>query len=323
MLTELFSDLRAYLNSFFQEVSLESAETILQKLISCQGMIFLTGVGKSGHIAQKIAATLISTGTKAMYLCPNRAVHGDLGLISAKDTVLFLSKSGETEELLYLLLAIQERNATTIAIVSQIESQLAKKAHFSIYLPVQKEICPYNLAPTTSTIIQLIFGDCLAVALMKKREFSLHHFASNHPGGLIGRKIGFKVSDLMLKNEKIPLCKPTDTLIDTLHELSAKKCGCLLVENEGKLCGIFTDGDLRRTIETHGKDGLTTEIGKLMTTAPRSISPHSLAFEALDQMEANERPVTVLPVVENGKLLGLIRMHDILQAASPTPREKS
>src|SRR3990167_2889280 len=164
MFEELLSNLHSYLNHFFKEISIVHAEKILHALASCKGMIFLTGAGKSGHIAQKIAATLTSTGTKATYLCPNHAVHGDLGLVSAQDLVLIFSKSGETEELLYLLAALRKRGAFTIAIVSTQGSRLAKEADLSIQLPVQREICPYDLAPTTSTIVQLIFGDCLAIA---------------------------------------------------------------------------------------------------------------------------------------------------------------
>ncbi|MBI3900990.1 MAG: KpsF/GutQ family sugar-phosphate isomerase, partial [Chlamydiia bacterium] len=244
-------------------------------------MIFLTGVGKSGHIAQKIAATLASTGTKAAYLCPNHAMHGDLGLVSREDLILFFSKSGETEELLHLLTTIKHRGVFTIAVVSAPYSRLAKEADFSIQLPIERELCPYDLAPTTSTMVQLIFGDCLAIALMQKKKFSLLDFASNHPGGFIGRKIGFKVSDFMLQGQKLPLCQKKDRLLDVIHELSTKKCGCLLIEEKGRLIGIFTDGDLRRTIQNLGQEGLMTPMEYLMTPSPRSIGPENLAFEAL------------------------------------------
>ncbi|HLB52808.1 MAG TPA: KpsF/GutQ family sugar-phosphate isomerase [Chlamydiales bacterium] len=313
MFEELLSNLHSYLNHFFKEISIVHAEKILHALASCKGMIFLTGAGKSGHIAQKIAATLTSTGTKATYLCPNHAVHGDLGLVSAQDLVLIFSKSGETEELLYLLAALRKRGAFTIAIVSTQGSRLAKEADLSIQLPVQREICPYDLAPTTSTIVQLIFGDCLAIALMQKRKFSILDFASNHPGGLIGRKTSFQVLDLMLKGDELPLCQKSDRLIDVIHELSVKKCGCLLVVEKGELTGIFTDGDLRRTIQTQGKEGLTSSMETLMTPSPRSIEPDTFVLEALHLMEAPPRPITVLPVVQKGKIIGLIRMHDILQ----------
>jgi arabinose-5-phosphate isomerase len=192
---------------------------------------------------------------------------------------------------------------------------LAKSSDLSIVLPVEREICPYDLAPTTSTAAQLIFGDCLAVALMQAKQFTLADFAANHPGGLLGRKITFKVADLMLKESSIPLCRPTDQLMDVLHELSIKRCGCLLVADEkGHLKGIFTDGDLRRAIQTKGPDALRMALESLMTLSPKSISPDQLAIAAVKQMEEDpSHPITVLPVLEEGRVVGLLRMHDILQ----------
>ncbi|MDE3056221.1 MAG: KpsF/GutQ family sugar-phosphate isomerase [Verrucomicrobiota bacterium] len=313
MFPQLIADLQSHLARFFSSFPTQAAERALEKAISCRGMIFCTGAGKSGHIAQKMAATLASTGTRAAFLSPTQAVHGDLGLVSESDLVFLLSKSGETAELLQLLPFLKARNVKTIAIVSAEHSRLAKETDLAIHLPVERELCPYNLAPTTSTIVQLIFSDCLAMALMAKKSFSLPDFAANHPGGLIGRKIGYRVSDLMLKGDALPLCRTSDKLLDLLHELSAKRCGCLLVQEQAKCLGIFSDGDLRRLLELQGSNALTLPMSKLMTPNPRSIGPNALAIEALHHME-EDRPITVLPVIQEGTLVGLIRLHDILRA---------
>jgi arabinose-5-phosphate isomerase len=185
----------------------------------------------------------------------------------------------------------------------------------AMFLPVEKELCPYNLVPTTSCAAQLLFGDALAIGLMQSKEFTVGDFAANHPAGLLGRKITARVADLMLKGAEVPLCSPNAKLIDVLHELSSKRCGCLLIADEkGALKGIFTDGDLRRAIQMKGPDALQMAISTLMTGSPKTISPERLALDAVRSMEEDpSRPVTVLPVVREGKMVGLVRMHDILQ----------
>lgn len=310
MLKTLLDDQRCILNQFFDRINLSDAEKILEKFLACQGNIILSGVGKSGHIAEKIAATLVSTGTRAAFLSPAHALHGDIGCVSAGDVFVSLSKSGASSELLELLPYIQKRGASTIAIVSAPDAPLAKRSDLSIILPVEREICPYDLAPTTSSAAQLIFGDCLAIALMQAKRFGLADFAANHPGGLLGRKITLKVSDLMLKGDALPLCQEADLLIDVLHELSAKKCGCLLVtDGAQRLRGIFTDGDLRRAIQSQGPKALQRSVSQLMTSSPKSIASGQLILEAVQHMGGL---ITVLPVLEQGRVVGLIRMHDIL-----------
>lgn len=315
MLKTLFDDQRRYLNHFFDSVDLGSAQKILEKLLACKGVVIFSGVGKSGHIAEKISTTFLSTGTRSFYLSPANALHGDIGFITPQDVFIALSKSGGSQELLNLLPHVQKKGAATIAVVTAPNSKLAKMCDLSILLPVEREICPYDLAPTTSTAAQLIFGDCLAVALMQSKKFSMSDFAANHPGGLLGRKITFKVADLMLKDDAIPLCRPTDKLMDVLHELSEKRCGCLLVADESRsLLGIFTDGDLRRAIQSKGPDALRMPLSELMTLSPKSISPYALAIEAVKRMEEDpSRLITVLPVLKEGRVMGLLRMHDILQ----------
>ena len=211
---------------------------------------------------------------------------------------------------------IRKKGAKIIAIVSNQESRLVKEADFFITLPVEKELCPFNLAPTTSAAVQLIFGDILAVALMKAKNFTLSEFAVNHPAGSIGKKISLCVDDLMLRGENIPLCTQESCLIDVIAELSSKKCGALLVVDEkNELKGIFTDGDLRRAILQFGKDLLSQKIADLMTKAPQATTKKTLAWQAMKQMEENPKKlITVLPVVEGKKVVGIVRLHDILQA---------
>jgi len=203
-----------------------------------------------------------------------------------------------------------------VALVSAANSRLERLCSQVVHLPVLRELCPYDLAPTTSTAVQLLFGDALAIALMKARGFSVSDFAANHPAGLLGRKITLKVADLMLKGNDLPLCKPTDRLVQVLHELSAKRCGCLLViDEQTRLQGIFTDGDLRRSIERNGASALEMSMANLMTGSPKAIGPAKLALDAVQAMEEDPtRPVTALPVLEGSQVMGLIRMHDIIQA---------
>lgn len=314
---ELLLEQKTLINRYFDLLDINQTAAFFQGILSCKGTIFFSGVGKSGLIAQKIVATFLSIGAHARFLSPLDALHGDLGIVKESDLVIFLSKSGESEELLSLLPFVEQRGATTAALVSRKGSRLEKKCRFSLILPVEKELCPHDLTPTISASVQLLFGDLIAIAWMREKAIDICQFAANHPGGLIGRKITLKVADLMLKESLIPICKKEDVLIDVLHELSSKQCGCLLVVGSDKrLEGIFTDGDLRRSIESLGSKALEERVGNLMTQGARTIGAKVLAFDALKKMEKENQnqPVTVLPVVEEGKLVGLIRMHDILQA---------
>lgn len=291
-------------------------ERVFDTIFACRGMVFLSGVGKSGFIAQKIAATLVSTGTRAAFLSPVSALHGDIGIVSSQDIFLALSKSGETEELLSLIPYIRKRGAISIGVVSNRSSRLSSASDLVVQIPIAKEICPHDLAPTVSTTAQLIFGDCLAIALAQAKQFSVSDFASNHPAGFLGRKITLKVSDLMLKADAVPLCRPQDRLIDILPELTGKRCGCILVvDSQNQLKGIFTDGDLRRAIHGRGENVLQAEMEVLMVRSPRIVDPDQFAVAALRQMEEDlSRLITVLPVLRNGAVVGLLRMHDILQS---------
>lgn len=317
MVKGLFQEQRSLIDHFFENIDLKKTTQILECFFSCTGTLIFTGVGKSGIIANKLAMTMLSTGTKALYLSSADALHGDMGLVSQDDIFICLSKSGETKELLDLVPYVRKKGAFIVALVSNPTSKLAKLVDLSINLPLKKELCPFNLAPTTSTTLQLIFGDILAVALMQKKAFSLDEYALNHPSGAIGKKLILKVADMMLQGSDLPLCSEDDLLVDVLEILSSKRCGVLLaVDKAGVLKGIFTDGDLRRAIEKDKKTFLEKTLKELMTKNFKWISSGELAIKALEKMEEDpKRLVTILPVLDQDrKVQGLIRMHDILQA---------
>lgn len=316
MVVDLFRTQKSYLDYFYENIDVVKTEEILKELLGCSGTIILTGVGKSGIIANKLAMTMLSTGTKSIYFSPTDALHGDLGIVSKDDIILCLSNSGETKELIALVPFIKKKGAKLISIVSKPDCTLAKLGDLYIDLPVKKEICPFNLSPTTSTVVQLIFGDVLAVELMRRKNFSLDEYAANHPGGSIGKLITLKVRDLMLKGEDIPLCKKDDLLIDVIAVLSEKCCGCLIVVDDSYcLLGVFTDGDLRRAIQDDKEKFLYRKMDSLMSRSPKWIHEETLAALAMQEMERDKKKlITILPVLEKSrKVVGVIRMHDIIQ----------
>ncbi len=315
-LRALFNEGRSLLNDFFERLNMEEATQLLSVLKECRGMILVTGVGKSGFVAEKFAMTLTSTGTRALYVSPMNALHGDIGIATKDDVFVMMSKSGETSELLQLVPFLRHKGVKLVSIVSCPNSRLSKVSDLSITLPLAKELCPFDLVPTTSVISQMIFGDVLAIALMNERGFSLDDYAKNHPAGRIGRRLICRVKDLMLVESDIPLALGDDKLFNTLVELSNKKCGCVLVvDKEKRLLGIFTDGDLRRSLQKYGPNALQMTLEGLMSKEPRCIEASVLATEALAIMEGDaKRPISVLAVVsDERKVVGIIRLHDILQ----------
>ncbi len=317
VLKELLMQEKTYLDYFFDQIDIQAAEKIVQILHACQGVMIFSGLGKSGLVAEKIAMTMTSTGSKALFLSPSNALHGDIGIVSEKDTFIFLSKSGESEELLQLIPTLRNRQVKIVGIVSNESSRLAKACDIFISLPLQQELCPFDMVPTTSAVIQLIFGDLLAIALMRLKNFSLDEYVKNHPAGRIGKRISVRVSDLMVRGPSLPLCQPGDKLVDTLVVLSNKRCGCVLVVDESQtLQGIFTDGDLRRSLQKHGASSLQFHMKDLMTKTARWIEPHSLAWDAMRLMEGDQKnAITVLPVLDNNqKVMGLIKLHDLVQS---------
>lgn len=314
---EILSRQKQYLTHYFTNLPLEQLQEVIRRCSKVPGLLVLTGVGKSGIIAEKIAMTLISTGTKALYFPPTNFLHGDIGILSEQDLLLLFSRSGETEELLHLIPFAKKRKTPIIAVVSHPNSHLARLADFSVYLPVEKELCPFNLAPTTSTLVQLLFGDLLTISLMQKKKFDLFEYSLNHPAGSIGKKMTLKVEDLMFRNQAIPIANPSDKLIDVLFELSDKKCGTLLiVDEEKKLLGIFTDGDLRRALQIQGSSALEQSMRDLMTSSTVVASQEQLAWDALALMQRDPKKyITTLPVVLNDRtVIGILRLHDIIQA---------
>jgi len=316
MLEKIFNEQKQYLTHFFDHLDMDRSEAVLKACQSVRGWVVLTGVGKSGIVAEKIAMTLVSTGTKALFLPAMNFLHGDIGVIGSEDLVLLLSKSGETEELLDLLPHLKRRGAKTCAIVSNLNSRLASQADLAVSLPVEKELCPFDLAPTTSTEVQLLFGDALAIALMKSKGFSLQAYGENHPSGTIGKKTTMTVDDIMIHGNGIPLCKPEDKLVDVLVELSNKKCGCLLVTDDSlNLKGIFTDGDLRRSLQALSSNVLDRTLSEVMTCSALSVQKGTLAWDAMKLMQRDPKKwIMVLPVVENQKVVGILRMHDIIHS---------
>jgi len=316
MLKGLFEEYQRHLNFFFDRVEVNAAEEIYDLFLYCRGMLIFTGVGKSGVIAEKLAMTMISTGTRALYLPPMNALHGDIGIVTDKDVLICISKSGETDELLSLIPSAQQKGAKTVAWVSNPNSKLLKSCDMGIVLPLSKELCPFDLAPTTSTAIQLIFGDVLSVGLMKGKKFSINDYAFNHPAGTIGKKISLTVDDLMITGERLPLCNPDDQLKDVLVTLTNKQCGCILiVDPKERVLGIFTDGDLRRALQKGTTTMMEKQMKDLMTPSFIRTYSGALAWEALRLMQkGSERKVMMLPVLDDDNLIGLVRMHDIVKA---------
>ncbi len=316
MLKELIDKQRSYTDHFFESFDLVQIEKLVDMLMLTTGIIFFSGVGKSGLIAKKIAFTMASTGTRALFLSPTDALHGDIGMVSEKDVFIIFSKSGESDELIQLAPAIRNKGAQLVGIVCNDQSRLGLVCDFVFKLPFQEELCPYNMAPTMSTTYQLLFGDLLTVALMRHKKFSLDEYALNHPSGRIGKRITLKVQDVMLTSSRIPLCHPKDKIGDILIELTNKRCGCLLVVDEySKLVGIFTDGDLRRSLHKYGGSVLDISIDQLMTANVKTIRPQELAWDAMKKMESDPRQrLTTLAVTdENEKVIGLLHLHDIVQ----------
>jgi arabinose-5-phosphate isomerase len=277
---------------------------------AAKGRVIVTGMGKSGHIGQKLAATFASTGTPAFFVHPGEASHGDLGMIARDDVIIALSWSGETYELSTILSYSRRFKVPLVAITSRSESALGRASDVVLRLPVSQEACPHGLAPTTSTAMQLAMGDCLAIALLEARGFSAADFKVFHPGGQLGASLRY-VSDLMHKGDRIPLAPVTAKMTEALVVMTEKSFGCLgVVDGEGRLVGIVTDGDLRRHM---GPQLLDAIVGDVMTKAPRTIVPTMLASAALAVMNSDERPITSLFVEEDGRPVGILHIHDLLR----------
>ncbi len=287
-----------------------------EHILAIKGRVVVIGMGKSGHIGNKIAATLASTGTPAFFVHPAEASHGDLGMITAEDLVLAISNSGETDEVLRILPVIKRLGAPLIAMTGNRRSTLAQQADIHLDISVEKEACPLNLAPTASTTATLALGDALAVALLDAKGFDANDFARSHPGGKLGKRLLTYVADIMRPLEQLPVATPDTTVLQAVVAMSAGGLGMVIICRDQVVEGVFTDGDLRRLFESEKKK--TTDLSKLLLSEfvhanPRVIKPSALAAEALQLMEHFK--VSALPIVdENRQLVGAINMHDLLKA---------
>jgi arabinose-5-phosphate isomerase len=296
------SGLAQYINDDFEKA--------VRVIADCKGRIVISGMGKSAVIAQKIVATLNSTGTPSVFMHAADAIHGDLGIIQQDDVVIILSKSGESQEIKVLIPLIKNFGNTLIAIVGNAESFLAKQSDIILNTTVSQEACPNNLAPTSSTTAQLVMGDALAICLMEMKGFQSGDFAKFHPGGTLGKKLYLRVSDLYIHNEK-PAVFASQSLKEAIVEMTRKRLGVTaVIDKENNLLGIITDGDLRRMLEKSvAIDSI--KVMDIMTSNPQTIEPDMLAVEALDILRKKE--ISQLVVAENGKYIGIIHLHDLVK----------
>ena len=289
----------------------KSFTNLCDKVFKSDGKFIIMGVGKSGHIAQKISATLSSTGTPSIFIHPTEAAHGDMGLINKKDIVLLISNSGETDEIVNILPSLKRHAKQIASLTSNNKSSIANSADIKIQLKSNKEACPMDLAPTSSTTNALVFGDALAIALLEAKGFTKKDFAASHPAGKLGKKLITQVKDLMHKGTAIPKVSPNTILDRALIEITKKNLGITLIKNKSKVVGIFTDGDLRRCI-TKKIDIQKTMIKDVMTKNFKTINSESLAVDAAEIMEKNK--ILTLVVIDKGKEVGVISMHDLIEA---------
>ncbi len=309
---ETFDIEAAALRALGQRVDSRFAQAV-EKMLRIPGRVVVMGMGKSGHVGRKIAATLASTGTPALFVHPAEASHGDLGMVTAQDLVLAISNSGESAELTAILPVLHRLGVPLVAITGNPQSSLAQHADLALDCSVEREACPLNLAPTTSTTAQLALGDALAVALLDARGFRAEDFARSHPGGALGRKLLTHVADVMRAGEQVPRVLPHTAFGDLMREMSAKGLGAsAVVDGQGRVLGIFTDGDLRRRIEA-GADLRSATAEQVMHPGPRTIAADALAVDAAEMMETHG--ITSVLVVDAGGLLtGIVHIGDLMRA---------
>lgn len=309
---QLFDDEISGLYSIRDSLSSDFTQAV-KMLFACEGKIIVSGMGKSGHVGNKIAATLASTGTAAFFMHPAEALHGDLGVVESKDLLLAISYSGESDELSAIIPILQRKNVKVIAIVGNLDSTLAKLADCVLSIKVDKEACPLNLAPTTSTTATLVLGDALAVALLSLRDFKPEDFALSHPGGSLGRKLLTTVQDVMHSGERLPAVLPSAKLKEVVVEISQKGLGLVAVVDTGqRLLGVITDGDLRRVLDSE-QDVRALSACEFMTINPKVINCASLAVDAVEIMN-NYKIGGLLAVDDKNKVVGAFNVHDLFKA---------
>lgn len=284
----------------------------VESIYKCKGKVVITGVGKSGIIAQKIVATFNSTGTYSIFLHSADSVHGDLGILRDEDIVIVISKSGDSSDVTQIIPLLKTLKVKIIAIIGNTSSEIAKLSDIVLDASVKEEACPHNLAPTSSSTTALVLGDALAIALLQKRDFSREDFARFHPGGILGKKLLLKVSDLLQEENKIPIVNFDANLKDIIYMISSKRLGCTCVVKKNKVVGIITDGDIRRFLEKNIEHINTTKAKDIMNSVPKLIPPNTLARTALEIMEENK--ITQLIVADKKrKVLGVLHMHRLIE----------
>jgi len=288
-----------------------NVEELCQKIYDCKGKVFLTGVGKSGHIANKISATLSSTGTPSFFIHPGEALHGDLGMIEKRDAILAISKSGESKEICDLIPAIKLRKIPLYSITEDEKSTIACSSETHILVKVAREACPNDLAPTSSTTVTLALGDAIAISLLKAKGFTPEDFAKSHPGGKLGKKLTLKVKDIMIPVSKAAIVKEDSSLKELIYEVSSKKQGIALVKKSDEITGVFSDGDLRRQLQKNA-DIQKTKVKSVMKKKFKVIESKELILEAAKRMQKYK--VYNLVVKEKNNIVGILTMHDILEA---------
>ena len=299
---------KRFRNKEFTNKFAEAVELIYK----CKGKVVVTGIGKSGIIAQKIVATFNSTGTYSIFLHSSDSLHGDLGVMRKEDVVLIVSKSGDTEEIKQLIPNFKILNIKIIAMVGDADSELAGLSDIALDIPVKEEACPHNLAPTSSTTAALVLGDALAISLLQKREFTSENFALFHPGGNLGKRLLLRVEDIMTKGDDVPIVKSGDLLKDVIYMISSKRLGCTCVTERSKIAGIITDGDIRRLLEKNYDILNKTKAKDIMNPSPKIIPGNMLALSALELMEKNK--ITQLIVGDKFRRpAGIIHMHRLLE----------
>ena len=300
--------------SLLQERINSSVKDAVETIYDCRGKIILTGIGKSGLVAKKIASTMSSVGTPAIFMHPAEGMHGDLGIVNNIDVVMAIGKSGESTELNSILLSIKNAGAKIIGIMGNSNSTLAKYSDIVIDIGDIEEACPFNMAPTTSSTVTMVLGDAIAVALMKMREFTLADYARLHPGGQLGKRLILKVADIMLKGEENPLVSVSDGVKNCILKISEKRAGAVsVIDDNGKIVGVVTDYDIRKHLEKE-ENIFSLEITDIMNNSPVYVYEDENAFSALKTMQDREKPITVLPVLNREKIVvGMLRLQDLVR----------
>ncbi len=315
--SELLKHEAATIESAARRLQPLQIERAVKLLVECRSKVILSGIGKSGFIARKVAATLTSTGTRAVFLHPSDALHGDLGIVDSSDVVVLLSNSGETDEILAMLPYLKHRNVPLIAVVGNTNSTVARNADAVLDASVDQETCPFNLAPTASTTVALAIGDALALTVMQIKRLTPEDFALNHPAGRLGKRLTLKVADLMRSGADNPSVSPAASWLEVVSAITRGGLGAVnVVKDKGVLAGIITDGDLRRAIQNSNVAELESlNAERFMTSNPVTIRPNELAYTALQLMENRPSQISVLPVIDSdGRSIGLLRLHDLVRS---------